>query len=159
MHKKLIAVFAALMVSVAANAQFEKGKMYAGASLSGLDLSCNGAGNGKYAIGALGGYMFEDNMTLTGHIGLSHHDGLTDYSLGMGYRYYMPQNGIYLGASLKYVYEDGVYDDLMPGIQVGYSFFINGKVTIEPELYYDHALFNFSDYSTIGFRLGIGVYL
>ena len=37
MHKKLIAVFAALMVSVAANAQFEKGKMYAGASLSGLD--------------------------------------------------------------------------------------------------------------------------
>lgn len=159
MHKKLIAVFAALMVSVAANAQFEKGKMYAGASLSGLDLSYSGAGNGKYAIGALGGYMFEDNMMLTGQIGLSHNNGGTNYSLGMGYRYYFSDNGIHLGASLKYAYESGGHNDLLPGVQVGYTFFLNGKVTIEPELYYDHALFNFSDYSTVGFRIGIGVYL
>lgn len=159
MHKKLIAVFAALIVSVAANAQFEKGKIYVGASLSGFDVSCNGAGNGKYSVNAIGGYTFEDNMMITGQVGLSHQNGGTDYLLGAGYRYYLAQNGIYLGASLKYSYESGGHDDLMPGIQVGYAFFLNDKITIEPELYYDHALFNVSDYSTVGFRLGIGIFL
>ncbi len=158
MRRKLIAVFAALLVSVAANAQFEKGKIYAGASLSGLDLSYNGASNGKFAVQAHGGYLVDDNMMITGLVGLARQNGVTDFSIGAGGRYYLVQNGIYFGVSLKYVNESSVYDDLMPGVQVGYAFFLNDKITIEPELYYDHALFNFKDYSTVGFRLGLGVY-
>ncbi len=158
MRRKLIAVFAALMVSMVANAQFEKGKIYAGASLSGFDVSCSGSGSGKYGLQAHGGYLVDDNMMITGLVGLARQNGVTDFSIGAGGRYYLVQNGIFFGVSLKYVNESSVYDDLMPGVQVGYAFFLNGKITIEPELYYDHALFNFKDYSTVGFRLGLGIY-
>ncbi len=159
MRKKLFAVVAALMVAVAANAQFEKGKVYVGASLSGLDLSYNGADEGKFAVQASGGYLFADNWMLTGLVDVDHHKGGTDFSIGAGARYHITQNGLYLGASLKYTNVEGSYDDLLPGIQVGYTFFLSRTVTVEPEIYYDHALFNFSDYTTIGFRVGIGVYL
>ncbi len=158
MRRKLIAVFAALMVSMVANAQFEKGKIYAGASLSGFDVSCSGSGSGKYGLQAHGGYLVDDNMMITGLVGLARQNGVTDFSIGAGGRYYLVQNGIFFGVSLKYVNESSVYDDLMPGVQVGYAFFLNDKITIEPELYYDHALFNFKDYSTAGFRLGLGIY-
>ena len=40
--KKIALFVMALMMSVAANAQFEQGKFYAGASLSGLDLNYSG---------------------------------------------------------------------------------------------------------------------
>ena len=43
MKKKLLMVFAALLMTVSASAQFEEGKMYCGASLTGLNLSYNGA--------------------------------------------------------------------------------------------------------------------
>ncbi len=158
MRRKLIAVFAALMVSMVANAQFEKGKIYAGASLSGFDVSCSGSGSGKYGLQAHGGYLVDDNMMITGLVGLARQNGVTDFSIGAGGRYYLVQSGIFFGVSLKYVNESSVYDDLMPGVQVGYAFFLNDKITIEPELYYDHALFNFKDYSTVGFRLGLGIY-
>ncbi len=146
------------MVSMVANAQFEKGKIYAGASLSGFDVSCSGSGSGKYGLQAHGGYLVDDNMMITGLVGLARQNGVTDFSIGAGGRYYLVQNGIFFGVSLKYVNESSVYDDLMPGVQVGYAFFLNDKITIEPELYYDHALFNFKDYSTVGFRLGLGIY-
>ena len=38
MKKKLLMVFAALLMTVSASAQFEEGKMYCGASLTGLYL-------------------------------------------------------------------------------------------------------------------------
>ena len=42
MMKKLYALVAALMVSVAANAQFEQGKIYMNGSLTGLNMSYSG---------------------------------------------------------------------------------------------------------------------
>ena len=45
------------------------------------------------------------------------------------------------------------------GIEVGYAFFLNKNVTIEPAIYYDQSFKNHSDYSKIGFKLGLGVYL
>ena len=46
----------------------------------------------------------------------------------------------------------------MPGLEVGYAFFLNRSVTIEPAIYYDQS-FKSSRYSTVGFKLGVGVYL
>ena len=51
------------------------------------------------------------------------------------------------------------FDDLLPSVQVGYSFFINRTVTIEPELYYEQSFKNHKDYSQVGLRIGIGIYL
>ena len=47
----------------------------------------------------------------------------------------------------------------MPGVEVGYAFFINRTVTIEPAIYYDQSFKKHSDYSTVGFRIGIGINL
>ena len=77
----------------------------------------------------------------------------------MGGRYYIEQNGIYLGVNCKLLHANHDYNDVMPGVEVGYSFFLNGSVTVEPAVYYDQSFKNHSDYSAIGLKLGVGVYL
>ena len=47
----------------------------------------------------------------------------------------------------------------MPSVQIGYAFFLSHTVTIEPEIYYNHSFKSHSDYSTIGLRVGFGIYL
>ena len=42
--------------------------------------------------------------------------------------------------------------------QVGYSFFLNRTVTIEPEIYYNQSLKDHNDYSGFGLRIGFGIY-
>jgi len=46
----------------------------------------------------------------------------------------------------------------MPGVHVGYAFFLNGTVTVEPELYMDFSTNKFED-SCYGLGIGIGIYL
>lgn len=155
--KKIAMVFVTLLLSVAANAQFEKGKYYVGASLSGLDLSSQ-AREFHLGIDAKCGYTFMDNLMLTGQLSYNHLSGSRDsYSLAGGVRYYIEQNGIYLGASARYkhAYE---YNDFLPGVQIGYAFFLSRTVTLEPELYMDFSTKDF-DYSCYGLRIGIGIYL
>ena len=69
------------------------------------------------------------------------------------------QNGIFLGVSGKYIHASSSYNDFMPGVEVGYAFFINRTVTIEPAIYYDQSFKKHSDYSTVGFRISIGINL
>ena len=161
MRIKKIAVMAlGLMVSVGAHAQFESGKQYCGASLTGLNLSYNGSEELSLGIQAKAGYFFEDDMMLLAqaeykHFGL---EGVKDYwALGAQGRYYIEQNGIYLGAGMKLIHT-GSYNDVMPGVEVGYAFFVSKQVTIEPAVYYDQSFKNHSDYSTVGVKVGIGIY-
>ena len=79
-------------------------------------------------------------------------------TVGAGGRYYIEQNGLYLGASVLFRHQDR-YDDMLPSVQVGYSFFVSRTVTVEPELYYEQSFKNHKDYSQFGLRIGIGVYL
>ena len=107
------------------------------------------------------GYLLEDNWMVLGQASLKHtgsSDAASSFTAGIGGRYYIVQNGLYLGANLKYLHADHSYNDLMPGAEVGYAFYINRSVTIEPAIYYDHS-FNNSDYSTVGLKVGIGIYL
>ena len=155
--KKIALFVVALVMSVAANAQFEKGKGYLGASLSGFDM---GSQAKQFHIGldAKVGYLFADNLMGLAEIGYKHVEDTPDsYTLGLSGRYYIVQNGLYLGAGLKYKHSEG-YNDLLPGGQVGYAFFVSRTVTIEPELYIDFSTKNF-DYSCYGLRIGVGVYL
>lgn len=159
MRRKIVMVIMAMVISVSCYAQFEAGKKYIGASLSGLDLSYNGSKELSLGVQAKGGYLLQDNFML---LAQAAYEKQTDVpytvNLGLGARYYLVQNGIYFGASASYTHSDH-FDDVMPSVQVGYSFFINGSVTIEPELYYNQSFKNHGDYSTIGFRIGLGVYL
>ena len=159
--KKIAVVALGLMVSVGAHAQFESGKQYCGASLTGLNLSYNGSEELSLGIQAKAGYFFEDDMMLLAQAEYKHSglEGVKDYwALGAQGRYYIEQNGIYLGAGVKLIHT-GSYKDVMPGVEVGYAFFVSKQVTIEPAVYYDQSFKNHSDYSTVGVKVGIGIYL
>lgn len=155
--KKIAFLVVALMVSVASHAQFEQGKGYLGASLSGIDISSQ-AKEFHFGLNAKAGYLFADNLMATAQVGYNHWDDASDqYTLGVGARYYIVQNGLYLGASLKYKHAED-YNDVLPGVQIGYAFFVSRTVTIEPELYMDFSTKNF-DKSCYGLGISIGVYL
>lgn len=159
--KKLMMTLVALFTMMAANAQFEQGKVYCGASLSGLNLSYNGTDDLNLGIQGKVGYLLEDNLMVLGQVSYQHSgkEGIKDYvSVGAQGRYYIVQNGLYLGAGAKLVHQSS-YNDVMPGVEVGYAFFVSRTVTIEPAVYYDQSFKNHSDYSTVGVKVGIGVYL
>ena len=157
--KKIALFVVALVMSVAANAQFEQGKGYIGASLTNVDLSYNGLNKGHFGLGAKAGYLIADDWMLLGQLDYQKtKDVPYSLTLGPGIRYYIQQNGLYMGASALLKHADD-YNDFMPSIQIGYAFFISRTVTFEPEIFYEHSFKDHSNYSTAGIRLGIGVYL
>ena len=170
--KKLMMSMVALMMAMSMNAQkylnesttpFTQGKTYVGASLSGADLSYSGITKGHIGLQAKAGYFFADNVMGLAQLGYENNVN-KDHShatvlLSAGGRYYIQQNGLYLGASVIYKHWNSYNDDFLPSVQVGYSFFLNRTVTIEPEIYYEQSFKNHKDFSTVGLRIGIGVYL
>ena len=155
--KKIALFLVALVMSVAANAQFEQGKGYLGASLSGFDLSSQ-AKKFHLKLDAKLGYMFADNLMALGEVGYEKTEDMPyTLSAGAGARYYIIQNGLYLGAGLKYSHRED-FNDLVPNLHLGYAFFLSRTVTLEPELYFDFSTKS-SDYSNYGLRIGVGVYL
>ncbi len=156
--KKLFLFVVCLMMTMAANAQFEQGKYYCGASLSGLNLSYSGAEKTTFGVEAKGGYLFADNWMGLVNAGYKHEDSCDCFSAGVGARYYIIENGLFMGVNTKVMLSNG-YNDIMPGIELGYAFFLGRSVTIEPSVYYDQSLKSHSDYSKVGLRIGLGVYL
>ena len=61
--KKIVFIFAALLVSVASHAQFEQGKAYIEASLTSLDISSQ-AKKFHFGLNARAGYLFMDNVLM-----------------------------------------------------------------------------------------------
>lgn len=160
--KKLVMLFISMAFAISGFAQFEQGKKYVGASLTGLDLSYSGAEDFNLGIEAKAGYLFADNLMLTAQAAYQHsgNDDVADYlSAGIGARYYIIQNGLYLGLNAKLIHANHNYNDLMPGLEVGYAFFLSKTVTVEPALYYDQSFRKHSDYSKIGLKVGLGIYL
>ena len=158
--KKIFVMLAMLMMTLVANAQFEKGKHYLSASVNNFGMGYNGSNGFTLGVDLKGGYFLEDNWQVNGSAGFEH-VGETDYDcfkVGVGGRYYIIQNGLYLGLGAKLAHT-GSYNDVMPGLEVGYAFFVSRTVTIEPAVYYDQSFKNHSDYSTVGLRVGIGIYL
>lgn len=166
MKKFLFILFCGLLTTLSGHAQnssygtspFAKDKVYVGASLTGLKLDYNSKEKWHLGIDARGGWLFQDNWMLLGTVGIdTRYHSYDTFTLGAGARYYIEQNGLYLGAGANYVHFDAM-DDFRPSIQLGYAFFLNGTVTIEPEIYYNQSFKNHSDYSGFGLRIGIGLY-
>lgn len=159
MKKRIVMLFFGLMMVVAANAQFEQGKLYANAGLTGLDLNYNANAKWNMDINAKVGYMFMDSWMMLAEGGWGiHQETPNDFSLGAGLRYHIEQNGLYLGAGIRYKHAFE-YDDFLPNANVGYTFFLSRTVTIEPELYYNVSLKDTKNFSDFGFRIGFGIYL
>lgn len=170
--KKLFLMFAIALLPLTGFAQlkldangmepFEQGKLFAGASLTGLDLSYSGMTELNLGLQAQLGYTFADNWLGYGLVEYSHSGlkGVSDsFMAGVGGRYYISQNGLFLGANCKYIHSNKSYNDVMPGVEIGYAFFISRTVTIEPAIYYQQSFKDHSDYSKVGLRIGFGIYL
>lgn len=164
--KKLLMAAIGLMMAVGASAQnagesgtpFSAGKFYASASASGVNLNYNKSQDWRLGLHATGGYLFEDNWMITANVGFDFRKADSNsLTAGAGLRYYIENNGLYVGAGANYRHERS-YDDFMPTVSLGYCYFLNRTVTFEPEVYYNQSLKNHSEYSGFGIRLGIGIY-
>jgi hypothetical protein len=94
--KKIVLSLTMLVVALTASAQFQQGKGYIGASLSGLNLSYNSENGLNLGVQAKAGYLFADNWMLLGEVGYDHYgkDKIADQAaIGVGFRYYIIQNG------------------------------------------------------------------
>jgi hypothetical protein len=160
--KKVILFIVSFICVINANAQFEEGKIFIGPSISGLNLCYNGSNDLQIGVGGQLGYLFADNFMLLGTASYEHNGNEEDddlISAGAGFRYYIIQNGLYLALNGKWIHSNHNYNDIMPGVEVGYAFFISHTCTIEPAVYYYQSFKNHKDYSTIGLRIGFGIYI
>ncbi|WP_291530413.1 outer membrane beta-barrel protein [Bacteroides sp. UBA939] len=159
--KKLVLLVCLLVATVAAQAQFEKGKWILNPSISGLGLShSTETDKTSFGVEAKGGAFLLNNVALLLHAGASWNDNGSDtdlYTLGLGGRYYFSKVGIYLGADVKvnrWEETEGNKTRVSFGSEAGYAFFLSKTVTLEPAVYWDVN----KDYSEFGFKVGFGLY-
>ena len=160
MKKLLLTMIIAIVSTASGYAQFEQGKKYVSMSLSGLELSYSEIEDFNLGVQAKMGYFCMDEWMLLANVRYDHSssEGASDYlSVGAGTRYYMVSNGLYAGVNVDFIHAFHNYNDVRPGVELGYSFFLNGKLTIEPSVYYEQS-FKYQEYSKCGFRIGLGYY-
>ncbi len=157
--KKLALFVCLLVVTVAAQAQFEKGRWIINPSVTGLNLSYNtDSEKANFGLQAKGGAFLVDNVALLVSAGAQWRGGGTDtYMLGVGGRYYISKVGVYLGADVNLQREDWDSGDKTRfgfGLEAGYAFFLSRTVTIEPAAYWNIN----KDRSEFGLKVGFGFY-
>lgn len=159
MKKLFFTAILAILSVASASAQFEKGKIYGGASASGLGISYSETSKFSFGLDALAGYMFADDLMAMAEVGYNYHNSDTQsLSLGVRFRYYIVQNGLFLSLGAKYQHEFKDYNDFFITPEVGYSFFLNHNVTVEPSIYYNMSLSEFGHKSRFGVKVGIGFF-
>ncbi len=159
--KKMILSFMMALVTMSASAQFEGGKTYIGASMSGLGLSYSKQAKVNFDLTGTVGRFIVDDWMLLGNLEYQHLDGVNLLEIGAGGRYYIEQNGLYLGLSAAYAYTDissSKTHNCFITPELGYAFFLNQHVTIEPAVYYRMSVNDFADASTVGLKIGFGYY-
>ena len=156
--KKIMLSMLLLLAAVSANAQFEKKTKYVSASATNLGLSYSSNEKVNFGFEFTGGYFVEKAWMLYGRIGYDHTRYTDHFQLGAGGRYYFTQNGVYMGLGLQYEHATKNINNVQLCPEVGYAFFINHFITIEPAVYYHMSLNDFSDGSKVGLKLGLGFY-
>ncbi len=156
--KKWTILMLLFVTALSANAQFEKRTKYIGASLSGLGLSYSSSERFRMGLDLEAGYFVADCLLLKGNIGYEHTRFTDDVRVGAMARYYISQNGIFMGAGAEYNHFTKSNNDVMIPVEVGYAFYLNHYLAIEPSVYYKMSLHDFSDNSTVGLSLGLSYY-
>ena len=158
--KKIIFSLLLAVVSTGAFAQFEQDTKYVSASLTGFGMSWQKNAGFELGLDAVGGYFVADSWMLLGQFGWAHRAHFNEFNLGAGARYYMVQNGLFFGSLFKYnhVGTRDKNDNFLLSPEVGYCFYLNNHVSIEPAVYVDMCLNHFKDYTKIGLRIGFGYY-
>lgn len=69
-YEKIVMLIAFMAFALSGYSQFEQGKYYVGASLTGLDLSYSGAENFNIGLDLKGGYLLADDWMITAQAGI-----------------------------------------------------------------------------------------
>lgn len=159
MKKIITALLLLLAVTTTARAQFKQGTYYVGASLTGLNLSYSKNTDFQLGLNADGGYFIVDKLMLRGNLGIESHPGdAKRFTIGSGARYYFLENGVSLGAGLEFEHLSPGIDNVRVPFEVGYTYYLNRYLAIEPAAYYRMSLNNFTEGSEVGVRVGLGFY-
>lgn len=158
--KKILFTLLLTAVSLGAAAQFEKGTKYVNASISDFGLSYSKVPGFSMGIHAGGGYFVADNWMLQGQLGWGHVAGDNTFNMGAGVRYCMKQNGLFFSGNIKYGLTDmgKVFHNAYLTPEVGYCFYLNDHVSLEPSVYVDMCLNRFKDFTKVGLKLSFGYY-
>ena len=147
-----------LMMAMNANAQFEAGTGYLGVSSTNLGLSYSTNEKVRWGANISGGIFLADKWLAKAELGYNHTRAVDDFTAGLGLRYYFIENGIFLGAGGEFAHFTPNRNDVMIPVEVGYAFYVNHYITIEPSFFYKMSLDDFSDKSMVGFKIGLGFY-
>jgi hypothetical protein len=159
MKKSILTAIFCVFGFAASFAQFEEGKLYLGTSFDGAGLSYSETTKLALGVGANAGYMFSHDWLAIGEAGFNYRNkDLQELYVGAKCRYFIEQNGLFLQGGVKYLHRVGGYNDLQITPEVGYCYFLNKNLTVEPSVYYDMSLSDFSDKSRFGIKIGLGVY-
>lgn len=156
--KKALFLLFLMLGTLTANAQFAKGTKYVGASVSGLGLSYSSEQKFRFGLDATAGYFMADCLMLRGNVSYDHVPDQNNLSVGGSARYYFDQCGVFMGAGIEFVHYSPKSNDVQIPVEVGYAFFLNRYLTIEPSVYYKMSLDSFSNKSSVGLRIGLGYY-
>lgn len=158
--KKLFLTFFCLIALVGnASAQFVEGTKFLGASLTGLDLSYSK--NQKFGLGveAKAGYFITDDIMLQAEAGFDiRKEDFQSIFLAAKGRYYV-KDKLYLGAGAKLLHCYKNYNDFIITPEIGYTYMLNSVVAFEPAFYVDLSTNNFSKYTKVGLKIGVGIFL
>jgi hypothetical protein len=157
--KKLLLAVLLTVATTSAFAQFEKGTKYVGASLTGLNLAINDRQHLSFGLDAKAGYFIKDYWMVEGTFGWhTSRTHLDRCQIGAKLRYAQVENGLYYACGLKYLHERKSFNDLQLTPELGYCYYLNHYISVEPAIYYDMSLTNFSKKSEVGLKVGIGIY-
>ena len=169
MYKKILLGCMMALCALSANAQFEAGKIYLNLSSSSLSLSYSKNDKLRFDVGATAGIYVANSWMILAQANYNHkrlmYSSFGDKKvhqdeviIGVGARYYIAQNGLYLGLATQFSHHEQTNDNLFLTPEIGYAFFVNQYITLEPAVYYQMSLNNFADASTVGLKLGVGFY-
>lgn len=159
--KKVFFILFAAILSTQTYAQFEKDKSYLSLNTNSFNLNYNSGTKWHFNLDAHAGHFFFDDVMFLGKIGYDHTNKQNVFRVGVGARYYITQNGLHIGANAEYRYNDASenkHNNWFLGPEIGYTFFLNQYLTIEPALYYNISLNNFEGDSEVGLRIGFGFF-
>ena len=107
MMKKIVLAVVMAVMTLGANAQFEKGTKYANLSLTGFDMSYQKGSKFHFGLQGQAGYFVEQNWMVGGLLGYDYLGGGPnhEFNLGANGRYYFDKCGIFVGAGLLYSHQ------------------------------------------------------
>ena len=160
--KKCVLAIVMAIVSLGANAQFEKGTKVANLSLTGFDMSYQRGQKFHFGLQAQGGYFVEQDWMVGGLLGYDYLGGGPnhEFNLGANARYYFNRTGIFVGAGLLYSHQRyaTTWNFFSIPLEAGYCFYLNNHLSIEPAVYCHLCLNHFDDGSKVGLKIGVGYY-